>query len=226
MKKVITGLICGLMLFISCPAALADNPISLIINGNTINMDVQPQIIDGRVMVPARFVAEGLGATVQWDAAQNAVIITSGNTTQSVAPPASTTTPTVPTGNEITVKDDSGNALYTVKINKVTAMSERNEYSDKKPAQVVDVNYTYKNIASPEDIYIFDSYFKVFDKNGNVGYTYPNTPAMYPQKVPAGATCTADMIFGLDNKSDNLKISFYKNIFDSNSYQIFTIPIN
>ena len=84
MKKVITGLICGLMLFISCPAALAYNPISLIINGNTINMDVQPQIIDGRVMVPARFVAEGLGATVQWDAAQNAVIITSGNTTQSV----------------------------------------------------------------------------------------------------------------------------------------------
>jgi len=37
------------------------------INGNTEVMDVAPIIIDGRTLMPVRAVAEGLGATVEWD---------------------------------------------------------------------------------------------------------------------------------------------------------------
>lgn len=56
--------------------AFAANPIKLIVNGQEIKPDVPPQIINGRTMVPIRWVAEALGADVHWDAQNNAVVIT------------------------------------------------------------------------------------------------------------------------------------------------------
>ncbi len=47
--------------------AFASNPIMLFINGQEIKPDVPPQIINGRTMVPIRWVAEALGADVEWD---------------------------------------------------------------------------------------------------------------------------------------------------------------
>ena len=81
MKKfslgVITGLLIGLLAFTTF--AVAGDNIKLIINGKEIACDVAPQVINGRTMVPARFVAEGLGASVVWNAEQNAVVITGQN---------------------------------------------------------------------------------------------------------------------------------------------------
>lgn len=80
MKRFSTGLIVGLvagLIMATAALALAANPIKLIINGQNIQCDVPPQNINGRVLVPARFVAESLGANVAWDAANNAVVITS-----------------------------------------------------------------------------------------------------------------------------------------------------
>ncbi|MHB8308797.1 MAG: copper amine oxidase N-terminal domain-containing protein [Candidatus Desulforudaceae bacterium] len=57
-------------------AYAAPATIKLIVNGQEIQPDVPPQMINGRVMVPARFIAEPLGATVRWDAVSNTVIIT------------------------------------------------------------------------------------------------------------------------------------------------------
>jgi len=45
------------------------------VNGAPVTIDVPPQIISGRTMVPGRFVAETLGSTVEWNAATNAVAI-------------------------------------------------------------------------------------------------------------------------------------------------------
>lgn len=45
----------------------AANPTKLIVNGQEIKPDVPPQIINGRTMVPVRWIAEALGADVQWD---------------------------------------------------------------------------------------------------------------------------------------------------------------
>lgn len=47
------------------------------INGNAILLDITPQIINGRTMVPTRFVAESLGAKVEWNAASRTVSIIS-----------------------------------------------------------------------------------------------------------------------------------------------------
>ena len=70
----LVGLLIGLLVG-SSSLAFANSPIKLIINDKEITCDVQPQIINGRVMVPARFVAESLGATVSWDSANNAVVV-------------------------------------------------------------------------------------------------------------------------------------------------------
>lgn len=81
MKRFSTGLLIGLLtglILATTTFALADNPIKLIVNGKEIQSEVPPQVINGRTMVPARFLAEALGATVAWDEAQNAVVVTGG----------------------------------------------------------------------------------------------------------------------------------------------------
>lgn len=49
------------------------------VSGNEIVLDVPPQLVDSRTLVPARAVAESLNATVEWDEATNTVLITSSN---------------------------------------------------------------------------------------------------------------------------------------------------
>ena len=89
MKRFYSGLIIGVIMGLLTGVtslAVANSPIKLIVNGNEVICDVPPQIINGRTMVPARYVAENLGASVFWNAAQNAVVITgqnmSGNSVQ------------------------------------------------------------------------------------------------------------------------------------------------
>lgn len=82
MKHFLSGfatcaVICTLLFMGS--SAIADSPIKLFIDGEIIQCDVPPQIINGRVMVPARFVAEPLGARVEWDERSRTVIILSPN---------------------------------------------------------------------------------------------------------------------------------------------------
>ena len=69
----------GVVILVSifATAALASNPIKLIVNGREIKPDVAPQIINGRTMIPIRWVAEALGADVKWDEHANAVRINS-----------------------------------------------------------------------------------------------------------------------------------------------------
>jgi len=76
-KYLISGAIIGS--FLTSAVAFADLPIKLIVNGKEIQSDVPPQIIDGRVLVPARPLAEALGANVSWDSARNSVIVTTNN---------------------------------------------------------------------------------------------------------------------------------------------------
>ncbi|MGH0053938.1 MAG: stalk domain-containing protein [Sphaerochaetaceae bacterium] len=45
------------------------------VNGEPVNLDVAPRIIDDRSMVPVRFVAESTGAEVDWDNSTRTVLI-------------------------------------------------------------------------------------------------------------------------------------------------------
>lgn len=50
------------------------------VDGVAVALDVAPHMMDGRTMVPLRFISETLGADVRWDAAVDAVYITSAGT--------------------------------------------------------------------------------------------------------------------------------------------------
>lgn len=63
-----------------CGAALADN-VSIVINGTRMTPDVPPQIIDGRTLVPLRFVSQALGAQVGWDVGTQTAIVRKNFTT-------------------------------------------------------------------------------------------------------------------------------------------------
>ena len=47
---------------------------TLTVNGSAVTMDVAPEITNDRTMLPARFLAEALGATVGWDPATRTVV--------------------------------------------------------------------------------------------------------------------------------------------------------
>jgi len=57
--------------------AVGGLPIKLVINNKEIVCDSVPQLINGSVMVPARNIAENLGAKVEWDAIKNTIRISS-----------------------------------------------------------------------------------------------------------------------------------------------------
>lgn len=188
--------------------------VKVVVDGQEVTGDTPAINFNGRTMVPVRFVSEALGTNVEWDAANETVVITTGKTpapSPSAPEPAPEPAP-APGQNEYTVKDSTGKALFSFKINKITEMSERNQFSDKNPAQVIIIDYTYTNIANGEDVYLGDIYFKVVDAAGKLGYTYPNTPTYFPQSTPVGATCSAQMIFGLDTKSDVVTLHYFQNM--------------
>ena len=47
----------------------------ILVNGQTKTMDVVPEIINGRTMVPIRFAVENLGCIVDWIADTREIII-------------------------------------------------------------------------------------------------------------------------------------------------------
>lgn len=116
MKRFSTGLIIGLvtgLIVATATFALAANPIKLIVNGQEIQCDVPPQNINGRVLVPARFVAESLGASVTWDAANNAVVITS--VTPLAVEEKNVSSPTVEAGEQ-EVKETTFKGLKAIEV--------------------------------------------------------------------------------------------------------------
>ena len=66
-----------------------DNPVARV-NGIEVILDQPAVTLNGRTVVPARFIAENLGATVEWDEWARKVTITSGGATAASIPGGST----------------------------------------------------------------------------------------------------------------------------------------
>lgn len=63
-KVFLTGLI--IMLIVLAFPVMADEKISVYVNDEKVNFDVEPQIVNGRTLVPMRVIFEKLGAEVSW----------------------------------------------------------------------------------------------------------------------------------------------------------------
>ena len=55
----------------------------VMLNGQVLSFDVPAVILDGRTLVPLRFVSEALGAQVAWDEANATAVINTGSTAAS-----------------------------------------------------------------------------------------------------------------------------------------------
>lgn len=82
MKKLLSVLMITIMLFSTMAISVsADNgEISVYLDNAKIEFDVQPQIINGRTLVPMRKIFEELGAVVDWDNSTQTAMGTRGNT--------------------------------------------------------------------------------------------------------------------------------------------------
>jgi len=58
----------------------AQEPVEVILDGRTLRFDVNPTIIDDRVMVPMRVIFEELGANVTWNENNRSITATRGTT--------------------------------------------------------------------------------------------------------------------------------------------------
>jgi len=56
----------------------ADTP-KVVVNGKTLDLDVPPQIYNGRTLVPLRGIFEALGAQIQWDSNTKTITATKGS---------------------------------------------------------------------------------------------------------------------------------------------------
>ena len=117
---------------------------------------------------------------------------------------------------------------WKITVNSITATDDRNEYSDKNPAAVYLVTYTYENLGYDDDI-MNGLYISlddgIVDSTGKMGYSYPGDISMYPQETPVGASCQAQACIGVDN-AGSFKINFYT--YDSNSQKqsaVFEIDV-
>lgn len=79
-KALITLIISFILVMSTWVLAYADG-ISIKINGNSIESDCEPKIIDGRTMLPVRAIFESLGAEVNWDDATKTIIGKKGSLT-------------------------------------------------------------------------------------------------------------------------------------------------
>ena len=116
---------------------------------------------------------------------------------------------------------------WKLTINSAIATSKRNEFSEKTPAQVVYISYTYENLGYKDSNGIMNGlYFDlepdgdatVVDESGEVAYSYPNDITTQPQETPIGAKCeNAQVCVGLNNKSKSITMNISK--YDGNGKQ-------
>ncbi len=66
----------ALLVVFFVPTAIAENDISVFINSQPLSLDVSPQVVNGRTLVPLRAIFEALGASVEWNAADQSITAT------------------------------------------------------------------------------------------------------------------------------------------------------
>ena len=130
-------------------------------------------------------------------------------------------------------KDANGNNLYSVTITGITQTDLRNKYDSKNPAQLFCIDFTYKNIAQSDNLFLSESNFTIVDAQGYAGYECAWTIDMMqsgiksklPKSIPSGVACDAQLLLGVDHKSDTVTLKFRDNSF--NNYDAtFSINVN
>lgn len=181
------------------------NDITVTLNGKTVELvdangnPVEPFAINGTTYLPVRAVASALGLEVGWDQATTTVILTS-KAAQAKAEYA--------VGETWTVEGQ-----WSLTVDSIEETDYRNPYTDKDPAAVYIVTYTYTNLGYESD-FMDGLYFSledsIVDCQGTMGYSYPGNITKYPQETPVGATCTGQVCIGVDHAGTPIRLGVAK----------------
>lgn len=129
-------------------------------------------------------------------------------------------------GEEAFIVDSSGKQLYSFKVNSVKTANDfeyKDDFSNAK--QIIEVRYTYKNIAKDGPLYIHGSDFVIADSTGAVGQSSDMYPGQQPQEIATGMNCTVQAYYGLSNESKIAKIAITSKQYPNNGTIIFEVPI-
>jgi hypothetical protein len=79
LKNKVVMTVLGTLLSVSAifGAAYASGTIKIVVNGDQVPTDVEPRMINNRVMVPISFISKALGADVSWDQKKQTVTVNS-----------------------------------------------------------------------------------------------------------------------------------------------------
>ena len=161
------------------------------VNGDAKTTDVAPQIINGRTMIPLRYVVDNLGYAVVWDGPSKSVTITASTTSNATpAVPAVPVTPVVPVAPQSTYDYNAALAQWIIDYTAST------NYSKRDPSWLQDHVYTIEFTVAPHlvmdgsspGIYgahqIWDAWS--FYDGDQVGRTGKSTVNSYAQDSPTG----------------------------------------
>ena len=108
------------------------------------------------------------------------------------------------------VKTEYGN--YSVTINSIKTTKYRNEYEDKKPKQVIVLDYTYKNESFKPDggvkLLVDKTSFVLMDEEGNVLRTYAINTGEIPEPIPVGGKLNATLGYAVPTDSKEIKLQY------------------
>lgn len=151
MKKFILGFIMGAMLMCAIPSlAKTDtvqaifNGVKVVINGEKVSFanGEEPVTINSRTYVPAKYVAEALGAKVQWDGKTSTVNISDNTTVPS--PGTSTNGSQTNTEAPIIPKTSKDDIIPNDNMDRHTKLFGKLNLCEEKTSDGLYV-YTYKN---------------------------------------------------------------------------------
>lgn len=151
--------------------ALQIGSTSALVNNNPVTLDVPAKIVNGRTLVPVRFVAESLGANVVWDPATQGVYVNSTVPVPTNTFKAATVT-SVTDGDTIKVGIDGTN--YTVRLIGVDTPEVYGtaEYFGQEAS-----NFTKNSLAIGSTVYLQRDVSE-FDKYGRLlRYVWTQRPA-------------------------------------------------
>lgn len=112
---------------------------------------------------------------------------------------------------------------WRVTVNSITPTDERNEFSDKQPAAVYIIEYTYENLGFEDEDGFLDGLFidfesgQIVDAGKTMGYSYPGDVTSYAEPVPVGAAHTAQSCIGV-NTPGNFTVKISSRDSDNNNH--------
>lgn len=118
MKKLITTATLVLIAIFFPAVNVYANDISVVVDGQEITFpDQGPLLVDGRTLVPVRFVFEAMGFVVEWEAATETAILTRGNDRIQITMGSTTfTTNGVNHSLDVPAKNISGRILVPLRL--------------------------------------------------------------------------------------------------------------